>query len=78
MKKFLASKTAEYIALVICIGVPTFLMWHFGLTTAFSVAILSFVLVATISELKKAKIIHYAPLVAYILMVVYYQCLLFL
>jgi len=72
MKKFLANKHAEYLAMIICIGVPTFLMWRFGLTQAFGVAICSYVIVAAITEWKKARIIHYAPLVAYVLMVVYY------
>jgi hypothetical protein len=72
MKKFLASKPAEYLAFIICLGVPTFLMWYFGLTQAFGVAIGSYVIVAVIAEWKKARIIHYAPLLAYILMVVFY------
>ena len=72
MKRFLASKPAEYLAFIICIGVPTFLMWYFGLTQAFGVAIGSYVIVAVIAEWKKARVIHYAPLVAYILMIAYY------
>jgi len=72
IKKLLASKYAEYLALIICIGVPTLMMWCFGLTQAFGVAIGSYVIVAVITEWKRAKIIHYAPLVAYLLMIVYY------
>ena len=61
----------EWIAVIISIGVPALLMYLTHETTIFSVAILTYVLVAVLEELKKIHFTTLAPLAAYIAMIVY-------
>lgn len=72
MKKFLKSKYAEWFAILILIGVPTFLMWSYHLGSAFGIAIFTYVVMGFIEDFNKKKIVSFAPLVAYILMVSFY------
>ena len=61
----------QWIAVTICIVVPAFLMYQNHNTTLFSMAVLSYVVIGVIEELKKRKVTTWAPLVGYITMIIY-------
>ena len=61
----------QWVAMIICIGVPLFLMYQNHHTALLGVAVISYVTVAGIEELRKKKYTTYAPLIAYIALITY-------
>lgn len=61
----------EWIAAIICIGVPVFLMYQNDNATILSIAVISYAVMGGLQEWKKKPYTTYAPLVAYAAIIIY-------
>lgn len=61
----------EWIAIIICIGVPVFLMYQNDNATLLSIPVITYVVAAGLQEWKKKPYTTYAPLVAYAALIIY-------
>ena len=66
--RLLSSKIALYISILIIVCVTAYLTFWCGITSALCVYVV-FLVVGIVGEMKKKYLMHYAPLITYILLV---------